>query len=336
MEDERARARETLHSTAKQAAEIARDAGVRLLALTHLSTRYFPREIRDEARAVFPNTIVPRDFDAIAVPFPERGEPALRQARTRAGGRRRAMSDWFTLPDACNGVHERFLAALREHTRDWPPDVRPQSSGAFLIDGLLTTYVDLRRRERGRRVVPRRVRRLGGVRQSGLHDRRARRRRLAGVVRGRGGALVPAAARPAGRAPRVVRARQARRRALAVRRRVRLAQRRQRLVPWRDRPTGSSRCADAEVTGRARRHMQHMLRLAVFAFAIASLTALAVGVVEAVPLVFWGTRGPNAADRARTHRDARGTAPRWLPRRRWQRCASRAPLPSSRAHRCCR
>jgi ribonuclease Z len=77
MEDERARARETFHSTAKQAAEIARDANVRLLALTHLSTRYFPREIRDEARAVFPNTIVPRDFDAIDVPFPERGEPAL-------------------------------------------------------------------------------------------------------------------------------------------------------------------------------------------------------------------------------------------------------------------
>jgi ribonuclease Z len=77
MEDERARARETFHSTAKQAAEIARDAGVRLLALTHLSTRYFPRDIRDEARTVFPNTIVPRDFDAIDVPFPERGEPAL-------------------------------------------------------------------------------------------------------------------------------------------------------------------------------------------------------------------------------------------------------------------
>ena len=55
----------------------ARDAGVRLLALCHLSTRYFPREIRDEARAVFANTVVPRDFDAIEVPFPERGEPAL-------------------------------------------------------------------------------------------------------------------------------------------------------------------------------------------------------------------------------------------------------------------
>jgi ribonuclease Z len=77
MEDERARARETGHSTARQAAEIASDAEVRLLALTHLSTRYFPRDIREEARAVFANTIVPRDFDAIAVPFPERGEPAL-------------------------------------------------------------------------------------------------------------------------------------------------------------------------------------------------------------------------------------------------------------------
>jgi ribonuclease Z len=77
LSDERARARETGHSTAAQAAEIARDAGVRLLALTHLSTRYFPREIRDEARSVFPHTVVPRDFDAIEVPFPERGEPVL-------------------------------------------------------------------------------------------------------------------------------------------------------------------------------------------------------------------------------------------------------------------
>jgi ribonuclease Z len=79
-EDERARARETGHSTAAQAAEIARDAGVRLLALTHLSTRYFPRDVREEARAIFPETVVPRDFDAIDVPFPERGEPALVKA----------------------------------------------------------------------------------------------------------------------------------------------------------------------------------------------------------------------------------------------------------------
>ena len=80
LEDERARARDTGHSTATEAAELARDAGVRLLALTHLSTRYFPREVRDEARATFPATVVPRDFDAIVVPFPERGEPALVKA----------------------------------------------------------------------------------------------------------------------------------------------------------------------------------------------------------------------------------------------------------------
>ena len=76
--EEAQRARETGHSTAGQAAEIAAGAGVRLLALTHLSTRYFGREIRDEARAVFEPTVVPRDFDTIEVPFAESGEPRLR------------------------------------------------------------------------------------------------------------------------------------------------------------------------------------------------------------------------------------------------------------------
>jgi ribonuclease Z len=58
-----------------------------MLALTHLSTRYGGREIRDEARAVFPNTVVPRDFDAIELPFPERGEPHL--VRWEDGGQPR-------------------------------------------------------------------------------------------------------------------------------------------------------------------------------------------------------------------------------------------------------
>jgi ribonuclease Z len=80
LDDERVRARETGHSTALQAATVARDAGVRLLALTHLSTRYFPRDVRAEAQTIFPATVVPRDFDAIDVPFPERGEPALVKA----------------------------------------------------------------------------------------------------------------------------------------------------------------------------------------------------------------------------------------------------------------
>lgn len=76
-EDEVGRARETLHSTAAQAAEVARLADVRLLALTHLSTRYPRRAIADEARAVFPDTVVPKDFDAVEIPFPERGGPRL-------------------------------------------------------------------------------------------------------------------------------------------------------------------------------------------------------------------------------------------------------------------
>jgi ribonuclease Z len=75
--DERERALETGHSTARQAAELASEAGVGLLALTHTSTRYMGREIRDEARAVFPRTEVPRDFDLIDVPFPEKAPPEL-------------------------------------------------------------------------------------------------------------------------------------------------------------------------------------------------------------------------------------------------------------------
>jgi ribonuclease Z len=81
--EEAERARETLHSTAAGAAEVARLAEVRLLALTHLSTRYFGSELAEEARAVFAETVVPRDFDVIEVPFPERGAPAL----VRAGAR---------------------------------------------------------------------------------------------------------------------------------------------------------------------------------------------------------------------------------------------------------
>jgi ribonuclease Z len=75
--EERDRALETGHTTARQAAELAAEAGVGLLALTHVSTRYFGGEIRDEARAIFPRTEVPRDFDLIDVPFPEKGPPEL-------------------------------------------------------------------------------------------------------------------------------------------------------------------------------------------------------------------------------------------------------------------
>ena len=76
-EEERDRARETMHQTAAQAADVASRAQVGLLALTHLSNRYFGPEIAREAREIFAETVVPRDFDVVDVPFAERGSPQL-------------------------------------------------------------------------------------------------------------------------------------------------------------------------------------------------------------------------------------------------------------------
>jgi ribonuclease Z len=46
-----------------------------MLALTHLSSRYFAPVIEKEAREVFERTVVPRDFDVVEIPYPERGDP---------------------------------------------------------------------------------------------------------------------------------------------------------------------------------------------------------------------------------------------------------------------
>lgn len=63
VEEEAEMARQFGHLTAGAAARLARDAGVKSLILTHISRRYFERDIRQEARAIFPNTVVARDFD---------------------------------------------------------------------------------------------------------------------------------------------------------------------------------------------------------------------------------------------------------------------------------
>ena len=59
------------HLTAQQAALLAVDAGVKQLILTHLSRRYRERDIKAEAQAIFPDTVVARDFDTYQV---RRGE----------------------------------------------------------------------------------------------------------------------------------------------------------------------------------------------------------------------------------------------------------------------
>ncbi len=76
-DDEIARAGETAHSTARQAARIAREAQVEMLALVHISSRYHVGAVLDEAREEFPDVVAPRDFDIVEIPFPERGKPRL-------------------------------------------------------------------------------------------------------------------------------------------------------------------------------------------------------------------------------------------------------------------
>jgi ribonuclease Z len=90
-EEELERARQTGHSTARQAALLASEAKVRLLALTHISTRYPGVDLREEARTVFAATEAPRDFDTIEIPFPEKGPAELvrwsdRRAREQTAG----------------------------------------------------------------------------------------------------------------------------------------------------------------------------------------------------------------------------------------------------------
>ena len=83
LDEELDRARDTNHSTAREAAELAAEARVRMLALTHLSMRSPPKLIKAEAEAIHDNVVVPRDLDLIELPFRERGEAVL----VKNGGR---------------------------------------------------------------------------------------------------------------------------------------------------------------------------------------------------------------------------------------------------------
>lgn len=71
LDEEREMAKEFAHLTAGQSAELAREAGVGQLILTHVSRRYRESDVLAEAQAIFPNVSVARDFDSFQV---KRGE----------------------------------------------------------------------------------------------------------------------------------------------------------------------------------------------------------------------------------------------------------------------
>lgn len=75
-DDEKGRAVETGHSTAREAAMVAKAAGVKRLLLTHVSARYSREapELLAEARDVFPATEIAKDGTVIDIPFAD-GEP---------------------------------------------------------------------------------------------------------------------------------------------------------------------------------------------------------------------------------------------------------------------
>jgi ribonuclease Z len=78
LDEDGDRARQTAHSTAVEAAQIAGRAGAKRLALTHVSSRYAGRErgLEREARRAFDGEVfLPDDGDEVRVPYPDADEP---------------------------------------------------------------------------------------------------------------------------------------------------------------------------------------------------------------------------------------------------------------------
>ena len=78
LHEEAEMARGFAHLTARQAAELASEAEIKNLILTHISRRYRERDVLAEARAIFPRTEVARDFDVFQI---KRGECAKLEGR---------------------------------------------------------------------------------------------------------------------------------------------------------------------------------------------------------------------------------------------------------------
>jgi len=70
LHEMKARSLETLHTTALEAAEIAKEANVKILVLTHFSARYEdPKPLLEEARRIFPSTFLAEDLNGLIIPY---------------------------------------------------------------------------------------------------------------------------------------------------------------------------------------------------------------------------------------------------------------------------
>lgn len=67
IQEEAEMAKEFGHTTAAEVAQLAKDAGVKRLFLTHISRRYNEKQVLDEAQAIFDTAIVARDFDIYSI-----------------------------------------------------------------------------------------------------------------------------------------------------------------------------------------------------------------------------------------------------------------------------
>jgi ribonuclease Z len=67
LDEEAEMAHQFSHLTARQAAGLAVEAGVKKLIITHISRRYREKDVLKEAQAIFPNSFVARDFDSFQI-----------------------------------------------------------------------------------------------------------------------------------------------------------------------------------------------------------------------------------------------------------------------------